>query len=149
MKWHIGMVMAAVLAMPMIDKSWRYYLASACLRCEKPPAESADLQLLIKRLESLEARVAALEAPKPEPPKEQVTKTKPVLYVHSETWCGPCQVFKSDVAAAGELPVEIVYQRFSSYVPAFRWTDAAGKTITRTGYAKGSLDSLLREVAGR
>jgi hypothetical protein len=149
MKWHIGMVMAAVLAMPMIDKSWRYYLASACLRCEKPPAESADLQLLIKRLESLEARVAALEAPKPEPPKEQVTKTKPVLYVHSETWCGPCQTFKADVAAAGELPVEIVYQRFSSYVPAFRWTDAAGKTITRTGYAKGSLDSLLKEVAGK
>jgi hypothetical protein len=93
--------------------------------------------------------VAALEAPKPEPPKEQVTKTKPVLYVHSETWCGPCQTFKADVAAAGELPVEIVYQRFSSYVPAFRWTDAAGKTITRTGYAKGSLDSLLKEVAGK
>ena len=135
MKWHIGMVMAAVLTMPMID--------------EKPPAESADLQLLIKRLESLEARVAALEAPKPEPPKEQVTKTKPVLYVHSETWCGPCQTFKADVAAAGELPVEIVYQRFSSYVPAFRWTDAAGKTITRTGYAKGSLDGLLKEVAGK
>jgi hypothetical protein len=135
MKWQIGMAMAAVLAMPMID--------------EKPPAESADLQLLIKRLESLEARVTALEAPKPEPPEEQVAKTKPVLYVHSETWCGPCQVFKSDVAAAGELPVEIVYQRFSSYVPAFRWTDAAGKTITRTGYAKGSLDSLLGEVVGK
>jgi len=135
MKWHIGMTLAALLAMPMID--------------EKPPAESADLQLLIKRLESLEARVAALEAPKPEPPKEQVTKTKPVLYVHSETWCGPCQTFKADVAAAGELPVEIVYQRFSSYVPAFRWTDAAGKTITRTGYAKGSLDGLLKEVAGK
>jgi hypothetical protein len=135
MKWHIGMAMAAVLAMPMID--------------EKQPAESADLQLLIKRLESLEARVTALEAPKPEPPKEQAVKAKPVLYVHSETWCGPCQTFKADVAAAGELPVEIVYQRFSSYVPAFRWTDAAGKTITRTGYAKGSLDSLLREVAGK
>ena len=135
MKWHIGMAMAAVLAMPMID--------------EKQPAESADLQLLIKRLESLEARVTALEAPKPEPPKEQAVKAKPVLYVHSETWCGPCQTFKADVAAAGELPVEIVYQRFSSYVPAFRWTDAAGKTITRTGYAKGSLDSLLREVVGK
>jgi hypothetical protein len=93
--------------------------------------------------------VAALEVPKPEPPKEQVAKTKPVLYVHSETWCGPCQTFKADVAAAGELPVEIVYERFSSYVPAFRWTDAAGKTITRTGYAKGSLDSLLREVVER
>jgi len=111
MKWQIGMTLAALLALPMID--------------EKQPAESADLQLLIKRLESLESRVAALEAPKPEPPKEQAAKTKPVLYVHSETWCGPCQVFKSDVAAAGELPVEIVYQRFSSYVPAFRWTDAA------------------------
>ena len=149
MKWHIGMVMAAVLTMPMIDKSWRYYLASACLSCQAPPAESADLQLLIKRLELLEARVAALEAPKSEPPKEQVAKAKPVLYVHGETWCGPCQTFKADVAAAGELPVEIVYQRFSSYVPAFRWTDASGKTITRTGYAKGSLGSLLREVAGR
>ena len=135
MKWHIGMTLAALLAMPMID--------------EKPPAESADLQLLIKRLESLESRVAALEAPKPESPKEQAVKAKPVLYVHSETWCGPCQVFKSDLAAAGELPVEIVYQRFSSYVPAFRWTDASGKAITRTGYAKGSLDSLLREVVGK
>lgn len=135
MKWQIGMMMAALLAIPMID--------------EKQPAESADLQLLIKRLESLEARVAALEAPTPEQPKEQAAKTKPVLYVHSETWCGPCQTFKADVAAAGELPVEIVYERFSRSVPAFRWTDASGKVITRTGYARGSLDSLLREVVGR
>ena len=135
MKWHIGITLAALLALPIID--------------EKQPAESADLQLLIKRLESLEARVAALEAQKPEPPKERAATTKPVLYVHSETWCGPCQTFKSDVAAAGELPVEIVYERFSRSVPAFRWTDATGKVITRTGYARGSLDSLLKEVVGR
>ena len=135
MKWHIVAMLGALVAFPMID--------------EKQPAESADLQLLIRRMELLESRVAALETPKPEPPKEQAVKTKPVLYVHSETWCGPCQTFKSDVAAAGELPVEIVYERFSRSVPAFRWTDATGKTITRTGYARGSLDSLLREVVGR
>lgn len=137
MKWQILGLLGAVLMLPCVD--------------EKPPAESADLQLILKRLDTLEDRVTALEArnaveQKIEQP--QPAKTKPVLLVHSETWCGPCQTFKADVAAYGELPVEIRYERFSRSVPAFRWTNSSGQTITRTGYARGTLGSLLREITG-
>jgi hypothetical protein len=105
----------------------------------------ADAVTLASRVADLERRVEALENPQP----VQAATAKPVLEVHSESWCGPCQIFKSDVAAfPGELPVEIRYVKFSDRVPAFRWTDSSGKQVTRTGYAAGGLRSLFDDVAG-
>jgi hypothetical protein len=71
---------------------------------------------------------------------------RPVLEVHSETWCGPCQVFKQDLQAAGEVPVQVRWVRFSDRVPAFRWTAADGRQVVRTGYQRGGLRALLGEV---
>ena len=107
------------------------------------PATVADAITLAGRVADLEQRVAALEAAaKP----VQATAAKPVLTVHSEAWCGPCQVFKADLAAAGDVPVAVVYEKFSSRVPAFRWTKADGTTVTRTGYTRGGLQALIQEV---
>ena len=107
------------------------------------PSAVADAVTLASRVADLEARVQALEsAAKP----VQATAAKPVLTVHSETWCGPCQQFKSDLAAAGDVPVAVVYEKFSSRVPAFKWTKADGTTVTRTGYTRGGLQSLIQEV---
>jgi hypothetical protein len=113
---------------------------------DESPSIIADAVTLASRVADLEARVQALEnAAKP----VQAATAKPVLEVHSESWCGPCQRFKSDVAAfPGELPVEIRYVKFSDRVPAFRWTDSSGKQVTRTGYASGGLQSLFDDVAG-
>ena len=110
---------------------------------DESPSIVADAVTLASRVAELERRVEALENPQP----VQAT-AKPVLEVHSEAWCGPCQRFKSDVAAFGDLPVEIRYVKFSDRVPAFRWTDATGKQVTRTGYAAGGLRSLFDDVAG-
>jgi hypothetical protein len=131
----------------------RVAMMMACIGCavwplvhaaDESPAILADAVTLASRVAELEQRVAALEstmAPK-------AGTAKPVLEVHSESWCGPCQRFKSDVAAFGDLPVEIRYVKFSDRVPAFRWTDSSGKQVTRTGYAAGGLRSLFDDVAG-
>ena len=111
---------------------------------DESPSVIADAVTLAIRVADLERRVEALENPKP----VQATTAKPVLEVHSESWCGPCQRFKSDVAAFGDLPVEIRYVKFSDRVPAFRWVDSSGKQVTRTGYASGGLQSLFDDVAG-
>jgi hypothetical protein len=90
---------------------------------------------------ALEARVTELEA-KQEP---KAVAAKPVLEIHTEEWCAPCRVLKADLATAGELPVEIQYVKFSSQVPAFRWVDSSGKKVTRTGYSRGTLSSIVSD----
>jgi hypothetical protein len=69
-----------------------------------------------------------------------------VLEVHSESWCGPCQVFERELQARGEIPIEVKHVKFSSRVPAFRWTDSTGKQVTRTGYTAGGLQDLIDQV---
>ena len=44
------------------------------------------------------------------------------------------------------VPIEVRYVKFSSRVPAFRWTDSTGKQVTRTGYTAGGLQALIDEV---
>ena len=112
------------------------------------PAAVADWQTLLKRIETLERRVDALtqevlpaKAESPAP-----ANIRPVLEVHSETWCGPCQTFKADLQAAGEVPVEVRWVRFSDRVPAFRWTGPDGRQVVRTGYQRGTLQALVGEV---
>ena len=109
---------------------------------DESPAILADAVTLASRVAELEQRVAALEstmAPK-------AGTAKPVLEVHSETWCGPCQVFERELQARGEIPIEVRYVKFSSRVPAFRWTDSTGKQVTRTGYTAGGLQDLIDQV---
>ena len=141
MKWLIAILLASSCVLPV----WAY---------TDEPSAVADWQTLLRRIETLERRVDALErealpaqAESPAP-----ADTKPVLEVHSETWCGPCQQFKADLQAAGEVPVEVRWVRFSDRVPAFRWTGPDGRRVVRTGYQRGGLRALLAEVvaaAGR
>ena len=110
---------------------------------DESPAVVADAVTLASRVAELEARVQALEnAAKP----VQATAAKPVLEVHSESWCGPCQIFERELRALGEVPIEVRHVKFSSRVPAFRWTDATGKQVTRTGYTAGGLQDLIDQV---
>jgi hypothetical protein len=69
-----------------------------------------------------------------------------VLEIHSETWCGPCQVLKADLAAVGESGVAVRWVRFSDRVPALRWTGADGKQVVQTGYTRGTISGLLDRV---
>jgi hypothetical protein len=129
----------------------RVAMMMACIGCaalpwvqsaDESPAILADAVTLASRVAELEQRVAALEstmAPK-------AGTAKPVLEVHSETWCGPCQVFERELQARGEIPIEVRYVKFSSRVPAFRWTDSTGKQVTRTGYTAGGLQDLIDQV---
>lgn len=110
---------------------------------DESPATLADAVTLASRVAELEARVAALEnAAKP----VQAGTAKPVLEVHSEEWCGPCQIFERELRARGEIPIEVKHVKFSSRVPAFRWTDSTGKQVTRTGYVSGGLQALIDDV---
>ena len=109
---------------------------------DESPATLADAVTLASRVAELEARVAALEATM----APKTGTAKPVLEVHSESWCGPCQIFERELKARGEIPIEVRHVKFSSRVPAFRWTDATGKQITRTGYTAGGLQALIDEV---
>ena len=124
----------------------------ACIGCavwplvhaaDESPAILADAVTLASRVAELEARVTELEAK--QAPKAAAA-VKPVLEIHTEDWCAPCRVLKADIAAAGELPVEIRYVKFSGQVPALRWIDSSGKQVTRTGYARGTLGAILSEV---
>jgi len=129
----------------------RVAMMMACIGCavwplvhaaDESPSTVADAVTLGARVAALEARVSELEA-------RQAPKTasvKPVLEIHTEDWCAPCRVLKADIAAAGELPVEIRYTKFSGQVPALRWIDGSGKTVTRTGYARGTLRAIVSEV---
>ena len=110
---------------------------------DESPATLADAVTLASRVAELEQRVQALEnAAKP----VQAAAAKPVLEVHSESWCGPCQIFERELNARGEVPIEVRHVKFSSRVPAFRWTDSSGKQVTRTGYTAGGLQALIDDV---
>jgi nucleoid-associated protein YgaU len=108
---------------------------------DESPSAIADAVTLASRVAALEARVSDLEA-KAAP---KAAAAKPVLEIHTEEWCAPCKVLKADLATAGELPVEIRFVKFSGQVPAFRWVDASGKQVTRTGYARGTLSGIVSD----
>lgn len=112
---------------------------------EPTPSRVADLATLAARVSELERRVQALEAPAVAE-LAAVAESLPVLEIHSETWCGPCQTLKADLAALGETGVEVRWVRFSDRVPAMRWVGADGKMQTVTGYQKGTVGSLLERV---
>ena len=112
---------------------------------EPTPSRVADLATLAARVSELERRVQALEVPTVSEPAA-VAESLPVLEIHSETWCGPCQTLKADLAALGNTGVEVRWVRFSDRVPAMRWTGADGKLQTVTGYTRGTVGSLLERV---
>jgi cell division protein FtsB len=116
---------------------------------EPSPAAVADLATLSKRVTDLEQRVQDLESGRPaEPPAVSAPAAEdlPVVEIHSETWCGPCQTLKADLAALGEAGVTVKWVRFSDRVPALRWTGADGKQVVQTGYTRGTIGSLLERV---
>ena len=112
---------------------------------EPTPSRVADVATLAARVSELEKRVDALEAPTVNQPLT-VAESLPVLEIHSETWCGPCQVLKADLQALGNTGVEVRWVRFSDRVPAMRWTGPDGKPVTVTGYTRGTVASLLERV---
>lgn len=112
---------------------------------EPTPSRVADLATLAARVSELERRVQALESPAVSEPAA-VAESLPVLEIHSEAWCGPCQVLKADLAALGNTGVEVRWVRFSDRVPAMRWTGPDGKPVTVTGYTRGTVGSLLERV---
>ena len=112
---------------------------------EPTPSRVADVATLAARVADLEKRVQALETPTVAEPAA-VAESLPVLEIHSETWCGPCQTLKADLQALGNTGVEVRWVRFSDRVPAMRWTGADGKMQTVTGYTRGTVGSLLDRV---
>ena len=110
---------------------------------DESPSVVADAVTLASRVADLEFRVTALEAAQAKP---VAVAAKPVLEIHTESWCAPCRVLKADLEAAGELPVEIRYVKFSSSIPALRWAGSDGKQVTRTGYTRGTLAGIMSEV---
>jgi len=112
---------------------------------EPTPSRVADVATLAARVSDLERRVQALETPTVSEPAA-VAESLPVLEIHSETWCGPCQTLKADLQALGNTGVEVRWVRFSDRVPAMRWTGADGKMQTVTGYTRGTVGSLLERV---
>ena len=75
---------------------------------EPTPAAVADLATLTKRVNDLEQRVRDLESGGPaQPPVASAPAAEdlPVLEIHSEAWCGPCQTLKADLATLGEAGV--------------------------------------------
>ena len=115
---------------------------------EQTPAAVADLATLSKRVSDLEQRVRQLEL-RAETPKlvaAPAAEDLPVLEIHSETWCGPCQTLKADLQALGESGVTVKWVRFSDRVPAMRWTGPDGKQVTQTGYTRGTIAGLLERV---
>ena len=116
---------------------------------EPTPAAVADLAALTRRVTDLEQRVRDLETGRPaQPPVASAPAAEdlPVLEIHSETWCGPCQTLKADLAALGEAGVAIKWVRFSDRVPAMRWTNADGEQVVQTGYTRGTIAAVLDRV---
>jgi hypothetical protein len=121
-------------------------LSFACAFSDEPtPSRVADLATLAARVSELEKRVQALESPTVADPAT-VAESLPVLEIHSETWCGPCQTLKADLQALGNTGVEVRWVRFSDRVPAMRWTGPDGKPVTVTGYTRGTAGNLLDRV---
>ncbi|MFN9287231.1 MAG: hypothetical protein ACK6EB_04115 [Planctomyces sp.] len=121
---------------------------AAVMSDEPTPAAVADLATLSKRVTELEQRVRDLESrmPAQQTVSAPAAEDLPVLEIHSETWCGPCQTLKADLQAVGELGVTVRWVRFSDRVPAMRWTSADGKQVVQTGYTRGTIGSLLDRV---
>ena len=133
-----------------IGFGWLFLLALAIelphiMSDEPTPSRVADLATLAARVSDLEKRVQALETPAVAE-STTVAESLPVLEIHSETWCGPCQTLKADLQALGNTGVEVRWVRFSDRVPAMRWTGPDGKMQTVTGYQKGTVGSLLERV---
>jgi len=136
---------------------WAAYWALSCVAVgvmgyaadEPTPAAVADLATLTKRVTDLEQRVRNLESGRPaQSPvaSAHAAEDLPVLEIHSETWCGPCQTLKADLQALGEAGVTVKWVRFSDRVPALRWTGADGKQVVQTGYTRGTIAGLLERV---
>ncbi len=123
------------------------FSAALTLDADEPsPAAVADLATLAKRVADLEQRVRKLETSTDAATASPAAEDLPVLEIHSETWCGPCQTLKADLAAVGEAGVAVRWVRFSDRVPALRWTGADGKQVTQTGYTRGTIAGLLERV---
>ena len=121
-------------------------LAAMMTTDEQTPAAVADLATLTKRVADLEQRVRKLETSSDAATASPAAEDLPVLEIHSETWCGPCQTLKADLAALGEAGVSVKWVRFSDRVPALRWTGADGKQVVQTGYTRGTITGLLERV---
>jgi len=122
---------------------------AAVMSDEPTPAAVADLATLSKRVTELEQRVRDLESGRPaQPPVASAPAAEdlPILEIHSETWCGPCQTLKADLQAVGESGVAVKWVRFSDRVPAMRWIGPDGKQVVQTGYTRGTIGSLLERV---
>ena len=136
--------------------NWVPYVALSCVAFgvmafgsdEPTPAAVADLATLAKRVSDLEQRVRDLESrmPAQQTVSAPAAEDLPVLEIHSETWCGPCQTLKADLAALGEAGVAVRWVRFSDRVPAMRWIGPDGKQVVQTGYTRGTIGSLLDRV---
>jgi hypothetical protein len=94
----------------------------------------------------LEQRVQRLEGNDRSHVAQPAVQDLPVLEIHSEVWCGPCQVLKADLEALGETGVAVKWVRFSDRVPALRWTGADGKPQVQTGYTRGTIRGILDRV---
>jgi hypothetical protein len=131
---------------------WIWVFVSACLiACglsadEPKPAAVADLATLQQRVQDLEQRVQRLETDDRSAVSQPAVQDLPVLEIHSEVWCGPCQTLKADLAALGETGVAVKWVRFSDRVPAMRWVDADGKQQIQTGYTRGTIRGILDRV---
>jgi hypothetical protein len=131
---------------------WIWVFVSACLiACglsadEPKPAAVADLATLQQRVADLEQRVQRLETDDRSAVSQPAVQDLPTLEIHSETWCGPCQTLKADLAALGETGVAVKWVRFSDRVPAMRWVDADGKQQIQTGYTRGTIRGILDRV---
>ena len=121
---------------------------AAMMSDEPTPAAVADLATLSKRITDLEQRVRDLESrmPAQQTVSAPAAEDLPILEIHSETWCGPCQVLKADLQAVGESGVAVRWERFSDRVPAMRWIGPDGKQVVQTGYTRGTIGSLLDRV---
>jgi hypothetical protein len=123
------------------------FLAMVATMADEPkPAAVADLATLQQRVQDLEQRVQRLETDDRSAVSQPAVQDLPVLEIHSETWCGPCQTLKADLAALGETGVSVKWVRFSDRVPAMRWVGADGKPQIQTGYTRGTIRGILDRV---
>jgi hypothetical protein len=123
------------------------FLVAVGLSADEPkPAAVADLATLQQRVADLEQRVQRLEGGERSHVAQPAVQDLPVLEIHSEVWCGPCQVLKADLEALGETGVSVKWVRFSDRVPALRWVGSDGKPQVQTGYTRGTIRAILDRV---
>jgi hypothetical protein len=121
-------------------------IACGLIADEPKPAAVADLATLQQRVADLEQRVQRLEGNDRSHVAQPAVQDLPTLEIHSEVWCGPCQVLKADLAALGETGVAVKWVRFSDRVPALRWVGSDGKRQVQTGYTRGTIRGILDRV---